>query len=155
MKTLNYYYYKDFAFHMCKVNGDCGILIQWLSATCPVSLRSWMENLSLDGKWLTSLNSGLRVFFFTVVLYLDFLPMSGCKTLCKKENCEKKKWSKSIDTVMTVQTFPLQKGAGLHIACKTSKEIISKFCLLTLKRQQNKGAEGTKTDQQTEHLHKF
>lgn len=38
----------------------------------------------------TSLNSGLRVFFFTEVLLLDFFPISGCKMLKEKEKREKK-----------------------------------------------------------------
>ncbi len=39
----------------------------------------------------TSLNSGLRVFFFTEVLYLDFFPISGCKMLREREKQKSKK----------------------------------------------------------------
>ena len=46
---------------------------------------------------------------------------------------------------MTVQIFLFQRGAGLLNASGTSNNIISKFYLLTLKHQQNKGAQGTKT----------
>lgn len=38
-----------------------------------------------EQEMFTSLNSGLRVFFFTVVLYFDFFPISGCKMLRKGE----------------------------------------------------------------------
>lgn len=37
---------------------------------------------------ITSLNSGLRVFFFTVVLYFDFFPMSGCNMLKERGRTE-------------------------------------------------------------------
>jgi len=40
--------------------------------------------VEVQNKSSTSLNSGFRVFFFTVVLYFDFFPMSGCSMLRKR-----------------------------------------------------------------------
>lgn len=44
-------------------------------------LRPFCSTAVREDTCFTSLNSGLRVFFFTEVLYFDFFPMSGCKML--------------------------------------------------------------------------
>lgn len=101
----------------------CYVWFDWLCWENPIEM----------GKRLTSLNSGLRVFFFTVVLYLDFLPMSGCKTLCTRKRT---KVQVNWHLTMPFQIFWLQMGSTpIVIATKPSKNAISQFCLLTSQRQ--------------------
>ena len=105
----------------CSVSEDCSYTSKWA-----VSLHSAIVNAPLiptvmhthTQTWTsTSLNSGLRVFFMTAVLCLDFLWTSGLRYLRQRSVI----WSRYHAQVMVLQKGTGSNGTG---SANTSDEFM-------------------------------